>query len=230
LRRIPPEFEILKTLRYLVPLVLVAAVYALWMAGEYLRSKKTLSPVASRYFVWGASLVMLAAWGVSSQVAYPDFRNAVKQNLSCWLLGRLVCPLPSASMDFIDVLDVVRERTPVGARIFSEGQEVAVRYYALRPLVFTYKDGAPLAYTDQEQLLRWSEQSDRMDELSFIRKFPFRRRAFVRGIAELARDTEADYLLLAEPHDPGFEYPPQLSLVYSNPNFSLYELTTANRP
>lgn len=230
LRRIPPEFEILKTLRYLVPLILVAAVYALSLAGEYLRSRAIVSPTASRYLLWGTSLVILLAWGLSSQVGYPDFRNAVKQNLSCWLQGRLVCPLPPASMDFIDVLDVVRERTPVGARIFSEGQEVAVRYYALRPLVFTYKDGAPLAYTDQEQLLLWSEQSDTMDELSFIRKFPFRRRAFVRGIAELARDTEADYLLLAERYDPEFEYPAQLKPVYSNANYSLYELTISRGP
>jgi hypothetical protein len=224
LRRFPPEFEILKTLRYLVPLTLVAVVYALWLAGESLRSRKFISPVASRYLVWGTSLVILLAWGLSSQVGYPDFRNAVRQSLSCWSQGKLVCRLPAASMEFVDVLDAIRARTPVGARIFSEGQEVAVRYYALRPLVFTYKDGAPLAYTDQEQLLRWSEQSDKMDELSFIRKFPFRRRAFIRGITELAHDTEADYLLLSERYDPEFEYPAQLKLVYSNGSYSLYEL------
>jgi hypothetical protein len=63
-----------------------------------------------------------------------------------------------------------------------------------------------------------------MEELAFIRKFPFRHRAFVRGIVELARETEADYLLLQEPFDAGQEYPESLSLVYTNTRYSLYEL------
>jgi hypothetical protein len=123
------------------------------------------------------------------------------------------------------VLDAVREKTPVGSRIFSEGQEVAVRYYALRPLVFTYKDGAPLAYTDQKQLLIWNEQSERMEELAFIRKFAFRHRAFVKGIVELAQDMQSEYLILQEPYDADLYYPEQLSLVYTNAHYSLYRLS-----
>jgi hypothetical protein len=128
-------------------------------------------------------------------------------------------------MDFIDVMDVMREETPTGSRIFSEGQEVAIRYYGLRPLTFTYKDGAPLAYTDQRQLLVWKEQSERMEELAFIRKFPFRHRAFVRGMVELAQDTQSDYLLLQEPHQTGEDFPVQVRLVYTNAHYSLYKLS-----
>jgi hypothetical protein len=223
LKRIPPEFEIFKTLRYLVPLVLLAAVYALWLGKEYFEEKSVLSPTVSQYFFAGTSILLLFAWGISSQVRYPDFRQAVSQNVSCWLQGRLVCPLPPLSMDFIDALDVVREKTPVGARIFSEGQEVAVRYYALRPLVFTYKDGAPLAYTDQNQLLIWTKESETMQELTRLRKFPFRRRAFIKGIAELAQDTQSEYLLLQEPYRADQYYPEQLRLVYTNAHYSLYQ-------
>ncbi|HSL31035.1 MAG TPA: hypothetical protein VK900_17675 [Anaerolineales bacterium] len=224
LKRIPPEFEILKTLRYLVPLILVTAVYALWILRDQFRRRNIASAKVASFMFWGAGTFLLLAWGLSSQARYPDFRNAIRQNLSCWRQGNVVCPLPQISMDFIDVLDVVRDDTPFGSRVFSEGQEVAVRYYALRPLVFTYKDGAPLAYTDQEQLLVWNEHSEAMEELTFIRKFPFRHRAFVRGIVELAQQTGADYLLLQEPFDAGKEYPEQLSLVYTNASYSLYEL------
>ena len=224
LERIPPEFEILKTLRYLVPLILLAAVYALWLVSDQLEKRKLVTMTSARYLFWGTGALLLFAWGVTSQFQYPDFRNAIRQNISCFLAGRLVCPLPQVSVDFIDILDVIRESTPVGSRIFSEGQEVAVRYYALRPLVFTYKDGAPLAYTDQEQLLVWSEHSETMEDLAFIRKFPFRHRAFVRGIVELAQKTRADYLLLQEPFDAGKEYPEPLSLMYTNTSYSLYEL------
>ncbi|HLO14093.1 MAG TPA: hypothetical protein VK206_04630 [Anaerolineales bacterium] len=224
LKRIPPEFEILKTLRYLVPLILLSAFYALWMAKDYLQERGILSATSSQYVFAAASLLLLFTWGISNQVQYRDFRNIVKQNVSCWLRGNIVCPLPQLSMDFIDVLDAVREKTPVGSRIFSEGQEVAVRYYALRPLVFTYKDGAPLAYTDQKQLLVWSEQSEKMEELTRLRKFSFRRRAFVKGIVELAQDTGSDYLVLQEPYQADLYYPEQLSLVYTNAHYSLYKL------
>jgi hypothetical protein len=127
-------------------------------------------------------------------------------------------------MDFIAALDAVREKTPVGSRIFSEGQEVAIRYYALRPLVFSYKDGAPLAYTDQKQLLIWSKEFETMQELTRLRKFFFRRRAFVKRIVELAQATGSDYLLLQEPYQADQYYPEQLSLVYANAHYSLYEL------
>jgi hypothetical protein len=127
-------------------------------------------------------------------------------------------------MDFIDVMDAIRRETPIGSRIFSEGQEVAVRYYALRPLVFTYKDGAPLAYTNQQELLIWKQTYDEMDKLSFIRKFPFRHRAFVKEITELAQSLDSDYLLLHEPYTEEADYPEQLSIVYTNGHYVLFKL------
>jgi hypothetical protein len=224
LKRIPPELELLRTLRYLTPLILLAALYALWLAKDRLQDKGVLSPFVSRYLFAGAGIVLLAVWGLTSEGPRPEFRAAVKQNVSCWLQGKIVCPLSQADMDFVAVMDAVREKTPIGSRIFSEGQEVAVRYYALRPLVFTYKDGAPLAYTNPEQLLVWSQQSAKMDELSFLRKFPFRHNAFVRGIVELAESTQSEYLILHEPYDADMDYPAGLSLVYANAHYSLYKL------
>jgi hypothetical protein len=225
LKRIPPEFEITRTLRYTVPLILLAGFYALWLTRDSLQRKNLLSPMVAQYFFVGASITLLVAWGMSGEVQRREFRGTVKQNISCWIKGNLLCPLPESSMDFIRVMDALREKTPVGSRIFSEGQEVAIRYYALRPLAYTYKDGAPLAYTDQQQLLAWNEQAKTMEKLAFMRKFPFRHKGFVRGMAELARKTQADYLILQEPYCADCVYPEQLSLIYTNGHYSLYELT-----
>lgn len=224
LKQIPPEFEILRNLRYLTPLILLAAFYALWLAGEYLLQRSLLSPAATRYALAGAGILFLFTWGISGQLQRSEFRGPARQTISCWLQGNIVCPLPPASLDFIGLLEAVRAQTPVGSRIFSEGQEVAIRYYALRPLVFTYKDGAPLAYTDQKQLLLWHQQSEKMDELNFLRKFDFRRRAFVRDILELAEDAQSDYLILQEPYGADLYYPEQLHLVYTNAHYSLYRI------
>ncbi len=224
LRQIPPEFEILRTLRYLVPLILLAVIYTFWLITGHLQKKYAFSPTVARKLYVGAGISFLLLWGASSIVHRSDFRSALRQSLSCWLQGQMVCDLPPRSMDLIDMMNVIRDETPVGARVFSEGQEVAIRYYALRPLVFTYKDGAPLAYTDQEQLLIWSGNSEDMDKLAFIRKFPFRRKGFVNGITELAERIEADYLMLREPYDRDLYYPEQLRFVYTNEHYSLFEI------
>jgi hypothetical protein len=224
LKQIPPEFELARTFRYMIPLILLSAFSALWMVKNELQNKSRLGPTLSRNIFIAAGVALLVAWGLRGEAQRLEFRGAVRQNMRCWLQAQLVCSLPQESMDLIDVLDVVHEETPVGSRIFSEGQEVAVRYYAIRPLVYTYKDGAPLAYTNPEQLLKWSAQQEVMDRLSFIRRFPFRRKEFMKDILELASNAGAEYLILAESYNSNLFYPDALSLIYSNDNYSLYKI------
>jgi hypothetical protein len=223
-KQLPPEFEISRTMRYLVPLILLAAVYALKLIADHLHQRKLFSSDASQKLFMGAALTFLLIWGAAGTTQRPDLQDALRQNAGCWARGHLVCDLPPIHMDFVDVMNGIRDETPLGARILSEGQEVAIRYYALRPLVFTYKDGAPLAYTDEEQLLQWNRMWEEMDKLTFLRKFPFRHRAFVRGMAQLAESADADYLLLQEPYGQDLDYPEQLKLVYSNNHYSLFEI------
>lgn len=224
LKQIPPEIELLRTVRYLVPLVLLAALHALWLITNHFQKRRTLSAQTAWYLFTGAGVLLLLLWGVSSQWKPTELRGAVRQNITCWRQGHIICDLAPVHMEFIDMLNAIREQTPAGARILSEGQEVSIRYYALRPLVFTYKDGAPLAYTNQEQFLTWGRMYQEMDDLAFIRKFPFRRRAFLREITEFAQSSQAEYLLLREPYDSTMEYPQALRIVYTNDHYSLFEV------
>lgn len=224
LRRIPPEFEIARTLRYGVPLILVAALYSLRLITYYLHQKGVFSSAASRKLLSGVSIAFLFLWGTSSMLHRPDIRGVLRQNALCWTHGRLVCDLHPENMDFIELMNAVRDETPLGVRILSEGQEVAIRYYALRPLVLTYKDGAPLAYTDQKQLLLWHQEIEEMDKLALMRKFPFRHRGFVNGMTVLAQSLEADYLILREPYNPELYYSEDLTIVYTNRHYSLFKL------
>jgi hypothetical protein len=224
LKRIPPDFELTRTLRYLIPLILLAAFSVLWTARKRVQQKNAMRPSIIGNLFIASSLVLLLAWGLRGVEQRREFRSVVRQNLTCWSQAKMICPLPQASMDFIAVMDAVREMTPLHAHIFSEGQEVAVRYYALRPLMYTYKDGAPLAYTDTAQLLVWNEHYEEMNHLGYIRQFPFRRNGFVRGIVELALDADAEYLILWEPYDPDLFYPDTLGLLYTNQTYSLYTI------
>lgn len=225
LRRIPPEFELSRTFRYMVPLMLLAVFSGLWIARKEISPKNILSPKLARDFFFAITFLLLIAWGLRGAVQRPEFRRAARQNILCWRQMQIVCPLPQDRMDFIGILDTVREETPLGARIFSEEQDVAIRYYALRPLVYTYKDGAPLAYTNPEQLLKWNDQYKVINKLAYVRQFPFRRKEFMNAILEFSKNAGAEYLILAEPYDPNLFYPNSLGFVYSNDSYSLYKLT-----
>jgi len=72
--------------------------------------------------------------------------------------------------------------------------------------------------------LAWSMMYDELDELGFIRRFPFRHKAFVKEMTKLALRVEADYILLQESYDDNVYYPEQLTLVYTNEHFSLFKV------
>lgn len=224
LRQIPPEFEILRTLRYLVPLITLCALYTFRLAATTLQQNGRLTSTAASRLFTVASVCLLFVWGMSSEILHGENRKMIRQNIACLTQGRIVCDLSPQSMGFIDMMDFIREETPIGSSIFSEGQEVAIRYYALRPLVFTYKDGAPLAYTDPQALLEWSKTYEKMDRLAFIRKFSFRRKRFVTEIVNIARLENADYLLLSEGLESDMYVPAGISPVYTNDYYSLYKI------
>lgn len=178
----PPELELVRNLHYLVPLLWFTLCYALWtfkdpLAAFFLRGRSLPS-------VWlqAGGFLLLFLWGGVGTVQRKELILTLRQDLTCLKQARLVCPLPPEQTDLIDVLDVLQIKTPPGARIFSEGQEVAIRYYALRPLVFSYKDGGPLAYTSHAQLLDWYEQYVQMTALERMRRFPFRRKGYLKGM------------------------------------------------
>ncbi len=225
LRIFPPELELVRNLRYLVPLLLFALCYAVWVFKEplvrfFLRRHTPLS----RWLGAIASLFLLLWVGVGT-MQKQEFVEALRQNAKCFLQAQVICPLPPGQTDFIRVLDELQARTPPGARVFSEEQEVAVRYYALRPLVYSYKDGSPLAYTDHAALLSWHKQYVRMTELERMRRFPFRRKGYLKGLVDFAQDAGAEYVILHEPYRPENYYPSRLTCLYTNSSYSLYALT-----
>lgn len=224
LREIPPEFELLRTLRFMMPLILLSAMCFLWIVKDRYQNQLIMSHSASRISINIFFMILLIAWGGRGFALRIDFRAAVYQNIRCWGKAEIICPLSDKSPDLIGVLNVIRDETPIGSSIFSEGEILAIRYYAFRPLMYTYKDGAPLAYTDQQQLLNGSDQYITMTKLAKLRNMPDRRKKYMNYLVEFALTMEADYIVLDTPYDPGLYYPTILNFIYSNANYSLYEI------
>lgn len=225
LRRIPPEFELLRTLRFMVPLILLSAFLFLWILKERFRQQQIPGARYAGITFVTISVALLTAWAARGISMSGDFKNAILQNIACWSKSRMICSLPERSMDYIRVMDAIRNETPPDSRILSEGGDVAIRYYSLRSLMYTYKDGAPLAYTDLEQFMQWHEQFQMVQDIQRLRKFPNRRIKYMNKFVEFAQTVGANFLLLLEPYNPELYYPEELTLVYTNGHYSLYRIS-----
>lgn len=218
-----PEFELSKNLRYLVPVLLLTMYYSLWVFFNAFAQKFGLTKFSTTLFLMCGG-VFFFAWGIIGGLQRSEIISAIRQNVNCFRQGKMICELPKKSQDFIDVLEAVQTHTPPGAKIFSEGQEVSIRYYALRPLVYSYKDGGPFAYTSHKQLLDWYDQYKQMTEIERMRRYPFRRNGFLKNLVKFARNQDAEYVILREPYQPELYYPPDLKVIYTNATYSLYSL------
>lgn len=224
LRTIPPEFEVLRTIRFWTPLLLLLAMCFFWMVKEKFQRRQTVSLSAVRIASVAFFVAFLTAWGIRGFASHSDFRAAVYQNKRCWTEAKVICSLPERDLDLLEALNVIRDKTPVSAVIFAEGENLAIRYYAFRSLAYSYKDGAPLAYTDLRQLLAWNDQYRTMEKLGKLKDMPNRRVKYMGDLVELARTAKSNYLLLNAPYDSDLYYPVNLELIFSNNSYSLYAI------
>jgi hypothetical protein len=218
----PLEFEMYRGMRYIVPLLLLMNLYLLWNLSEKIRIAQKFSVIAC--------LILVAIWGYYGIIEQKaDVAYAARQNLRCFMKAEIICPLTEREKAFIDMLDVLRLQTPSGARILSEGQEVAIRFYGLRPLAYSYKDGPPFAYTDHQALVDWYQDYQAFNELSFLRKHSFRRKGFINNIVKFSFEKNANYLVLSEPYQQDEYYHPALQMIYTNKYYSIFEIEQNQR-
>jgi len=223
LKRTPFEVELIRNIRYFIPLLIISAFYILSELMSII-SVEIKSIMSSRVFIgiFVGSLLMLA-W----MIRYDFFKNpSISNNASCWKSGELVCSLPDQKMidQRYDLLDAVKLSTPVGSRILCTEMStcLAIRYHSLRPLVYNYKDGASFIYTNFEDLLDWWEL---YRELWYIEKEISDRRVYLNQLVWFADKNQTDYLVLSEAFNSDNYYPSNLNMVYSNNYFSLFKMS-----
>lgn len=154
---VPVETDLIRNIRYLVPLMLLAC---LWPVVAYWQ----------RLSRGGAVVVMVVAtvgvlgWGKVNRPQ--DFVLLAPEN---WLRG-LVGEAYLARSERFQMLEAVRRHTPPGAAVFPSGgfDPQSLRYYALRPVAHCFKNGGPLAYANHAHLLRWYERDQALREIGGV--------------------------------------------------------------
>lgn len=223
-KRMPMEVDLIRSLRYMIPLLLLSVFYLLSeLRGIVLKKMPNCSTFFISAGIASLGLCLMFGW----MLRYQFFQDrAFAQTARCWSSGRLTCPLPNEEnlARQVELLQVIRSRTPLGARILSMNENdlttLAIRYYSLRSLVFHFKDGAAFIYANHKALLAWWQQFQNLSKL----KKNSQREPYLDALMEFARNNRTDYLVFPEGHLSGAYYPPGLKNVFTNPGYSLYEV------
>jgi uncharacterized membrane protein YuzA (DUF378 family) len=212
-RIIPLQTELVRGIRYFVPLLIM--LWVLPLAGLARRLK---NPILIR------GLMALGVLSVIFWFAINPFQptSELQNTLSCFTRGQIICPLKE---DFAQTLEAARTITPqqstfaVMRKDWNNGTEL--RYLALRPLVYAFKDKGFLVYSNHTVLRRW-------DELFLLEKEIYRKSTTPdeqRSMAvAFARESGANYLLTDFPYTPAEISNFGLDLSYQNGEFMILKI------
>lgn len=184
LRMLPIETDLIRGLRYLVPLLSLLGLWGLSTLATRLRSTFARGVIV----LIGLALVV----GVFNHRFDREFSFRALTN--CVQTGRLVCLQKS---DLQDVLVVLGERTAPGSPVFfavhpTDTIALTVRYLAQRPLVYSWKDrGAGVA--NMELMDRWLPIYTRLAQeettYAWFQRDP-------QGLLDFVQSLGAEYLIL----------------------------------
>jgi hypothetical protein len=182
---IPFETELVRSIRYFIPLMLL---FLLWPLVEL--QQRFYSPWASRTAA-SVGLIMVFAWVFT----HPPSPGRIQIAVTCLLQGQWIC---LGSSDNSLMLEYILEETSPGSKFFvylskdpSPSIPLSIRYEALRPVVYTYKDRGLLVYSNEQELTRWYDTYTSTQNLHYA---PIKERLQI--LYDTAAGLEADYMLL----------------------------------
>lgn len=183
---LPLETELVRCLRYFVPLMLL---FWLWPLAEL---TPRLVNLQARRAVIALGIILFGFWAGTNR---PDL-SAMLRVVTCISKGQLIC-ISDRPID--ELITTLRTQTLPGEGVlfFNENtaytsQTISVRYAALRPMVYTERDSGILGYADRSALPAWLETTKKWDALR-ANPDPQER---LKGLVPLAVSLKADYLLI----------------------------------
>jgi hypothetical protein len=214
-RLIPTETEMVRAIRYFIPMMILIAVWAAYEISLRLPFK----PISRPYY--NALVAAALIGGIALTAPLPRLQSS----LSCLAQGRLIC---NHLTDYDQLIQAVKADVPEKAPIFATfgnssllSYGMPFRYIAQRPLAYAMKDRGMLVYDNSEVLSQWYDiyqQTIVIDRLSS--KNPNKPAQYLAlakslGARYIAADNQVDFSLL-----PASAIKP----VYQNDQFSLVQI------
>ena len=121
----------------------------------------------------------------------------------------------------IEALEAVRWQTPPGSKtLAADYYELQIRYYAHRPVVYSWKDGGTLAYSNHAELIKWYEKYKEMEAINAEKDADIK----LRALLGLSRKLEAQYLLINFAVNPDVANSSGADVIWTNKTFALLKV------
>jgi hypothetical protein len=200
------QMDSVRGIKYLFPLILLMC---LWPLAEIAGRLPARSLSRSGVLVAGALLV--AVW------AYQFPPRMFVDTAKAWRHGSMLPPLSSTEKAVIEALDAVRKNTPPGSRILALALPLEIRYSALRPVAYAYKDGGIFADTNLGELREWEACRKEIERIAVD---PQDRSRLERAL-NLSTRLKANYLFTDFPVQAAVASSLGAELIWSNNQFAL---------
>jgi hypothetical protein len=211
--RLPLTIDLIRGIRYLVPLMLL---FCLWPLADVTRKfQQQNAQRLSAQFCYSAGALLVALWAYR----YPP--EIVRDAVSCWTHGKWVCS-QEWWPERLEALEAVRRLVPPGSTVLASDDELPIRYYARRPVVYSWKDGGILAYTNPGELIKWFGKYQSMEAV-LAEKDDF---AKVTALVNLSRRLKAQYVMINLAGVGAASQASGADMVWTNKTFTLFRITS----
>lgn len=184
---IPVQLDLVRGLRYVVPILLLLCLWSLVEIAKKYGNQRIVATL-------GALLVILWAYQPT-----PDFlrvSSIISELLQCWRQGSLVC-MNFADSQSLEALETISRLTPPSSGILPLGEiaqsySLAIRYYALRPVVYSYKDAGVLGYANHAEFIEWYQKTQKMKEIEKEKNSQVQ----IQEVRKLSQELGSQYCLI----------------------------------
>jgi hypothetical protein len=223
-KMMPVEVDFVRSWRYLVVLLHVLCLWPLTLFGGIRRPSRALTSWWSpTVWIRRGLAAAAAAWLLSIQIERTPPDAVLDRGLRALEAGTLLRRDPNKSAGVL-ALEAVRDLTPPRSRLLVASDRVAsqVRFFALRQVLHSWKDGGPFAYANHAALIRWNQQNERFNK---AKARSSKRMDQLAGWLDEGRRMKADYALLSQRLSEQSARDLGVTIVYANQRLTLVKLT-----
>jgi len=178
LGRIPLQIDLIRGLRYLVPLILIVPIIGI--SSALLTSKRSISIVLQVFMVVSIAIISVPRLSQIPEIIQSSTNITVK------------------SGDGTSMFNYIRENVPESASIgifyvSNSNDLLGIRHSGLRSIAWIRKDGNFLAYADTERLVEWHDHWNVLQGISALGDIDEEERW--QRFNQFAQEIGADYIM-----------------------------------
>jgi len=186
---VPFQIELVRPLKYIIPAIFVLSVWGLYALQERMSQSLKNAYISSAISVLIGLMFVFYVHRKDSKII-----GFVYPTMHAWRHGDLLPGKTTKNLAHVEAIRAVRHFTPERSKIFVASDFVLqVRYAALRPVVYAYKDGVIFAYSNYDALIKWYEIHKKLGR---INRDGYSPADLEQTILPIARELDADYVFV----------------------------------